>query len=253
MIIETSKETQTQIQNTEVVQPSWLQVTLRKALLHKAVVETKNKFTGVGSDNNHILRQDAEDIVATCMAILQAKRNNSVIQLEDGLFFVNQYITIGSGMKEAMNWNGESYYSIDIDDENKERSLVKGTFPAYVQDEDTILVNGEARKVQAKGKVVSPTRFQTLVKSYNGLQAKVDKSCEIAIGQNVDKSPISFNQWQYLYFKDEVRQVAKEGGEGTTGYGSLFATFCKPTVQFDFVFGKPSEAEQGVNVWEWLW
>lgn len=247
----TSKETQIQI--TEVVKPSDLQLTLRKALLHKATVETKNKFTGVGSDNNHILHEDAEDVIATTMALLQAKRNNTVIQLEDGFFFAKDYPVIGSGLKDVMNWNGESYYSEEIDGENTSRSLVKATFPAYVQDTDTRIVNGKIVEVKANGKVVSPSRYQNLLKCYNGLQKKVDDKAEITIGGNIDKAQITFSDWAYLYINDEIRQVANDSATGNTKKGALFATFCKPTVQFDFVFGKPSEAEQGVKVWEWLW
>jgi len=223
-----------------------MQLTLRKALLHKAGPETKNKFTGEGFGNSVILREDAECIVATTMAVLGAKRNNTELLINGARYKVSEYLTFGDGLADCMNWNGYSYYS-DVDDEREERSFVSADVAEYVEDEYQSGKDGKTRK--SGGKVVSPDKLNQLVLSFNGLNGKTDDSHKIKVGSNVDKAYIKFGGFNYVYVEDDIRRVA----ESTEGKGLEFATFMKPTITFDgLTFGSLTDEAAEMKVLEWL-
>lgn len=229
---------QNQINNNLV---SGMQLTLRKALLHKAGPETKSKFTGSGYGENVILREDAECIVATIMAVIEAKRNNSEIVIGDAKYSAKEYKTVGTGLAKCMNWNGYSYYSTN-DVERPERSFVKVEVPKYVQDE----CMDEGKKRKAEGVVVSPTKLEQLIGSFNNSNGSENA---IKIGQNIDKAQIPFGQLNFLYVNGDIRRVAEISNE----YGSEFTTFMEPRVSFDnLVFGSVAEEAPGLKVLEWL-
>ena len=229
--------------NEKVVIPE-MQIILRKALLHKAGPETKNKFTGEGFGNNAILTEDAECIVATLMEVIGAKRNNTEIEIDGARYKANEYLTYGDGLAKCQNWNGNSYYS-DVDDEREERSFVKMEVPKYIQDE--VVVDGKTFK--AEGKVVSPTKLDQLITSFNGLNAKLGDNHKIKTGGNVDKAYIKFGDFNYLYVEGNMRRLA----DSNDGYGQEFATFMEPRVNFSgFIFGSISEEAAELKVLEWL-
>ena len=226
-----------------------LQLMLRKAMLHKATSETKSKFTGKGSGANLILKEDAECIIATVMEIIAAKRNNAKIVLSDGTEFdASAYSTIGTGLAKAMNWNGYTYFS-DLDKERVERSFTSWTTHKYANDEYEVPAKHDGDKpvmIKAEGQVVSPSKFDDLVKDFNKLQG-TERSIET--GTNVNISSAKLSDFGYLYVNGELRQVSKEDSE----YGASFATLFKPQFSPSFVFGRSADEETETIVLEWLW
>lgn len=233
------------LQTTDEVKASKLQLVIRGALLHKAGPETKNKFTGEGYGEQLILRDDAEDIVATLMAVIKARRNKSTIVAFDTEFRADEYNKVGDGMAQMMCWTGKSWFS-EVDDERDERSLVKVEVPTYVQDSTT--VNGKT--YTANGRVVSPDKLDQLIASFNGLNRKIGDDHVIRTSENVNKVSPNFSQWNYLYINDDIRRI----GENSDGYGSEFVTLLRPEVSFDgFVFGSATDESPLVTIYEWLW
>lgn len=226
-----------------------LQITLRKAMLHKATSETKSKFTGKGSGENLILKEDAECIIATVMEIIAAKRNNTKVVLSDGTEFdACAYVTIGKGLAKAMNWNGHTYFS-DLDKERVERSFTSWTTYKYVNDEFEVPAKHPGDRpvmIKAEGQVVSPSKFEDLVKDFNKLQGT---ERAITVGTAVSISDAKLTDFGYLYVNGELRQVSKDDAE----YGASFATLFKPQFSPSFTFGRSADEETETIVVEWLW
>lgn len=224
---------------------SALQVQLRKALLHKAGPECKNKFTGEGYGEASVLWEDAECIVATVMKVCAARRANTEIVIDGAKYLANSFPQIGSGCAQMMNWNTKSWYS-DVDSERDNRSFVEVQIPEYVNDSYEAS-NGKTK--QANGKVVSPEKLKQLVEGFNGLNKKIGDHHEIKIGGTVDKEHIRFGSFNYLYVDGDIRRVS----DSTDGVGAEFTTLLQPSVTFEgLVFGSPAEEVESTHLYEWL-
>lgn len=225
-----------------------LQLTMRKGLLYKATPQTKSKFTGKGSGENLILKEDAECIIATVMEIIAAKRNNSRIVLSDGTEFqVRDYKAVGTGIAKAMNWTGLTYFS-SLDDEKPERSFTSWETPNYVQDSCTVTTdNGQVRTIQAEGFVVSPNKLEDLIKDFNKLQG--DDKRQITCNAAVNKENTVMTDLQYAYVNGDLRQLSNSEAK----IDSCFATLFKPQFRSEFTFGRSGDEEPETRVVEWLW
>lgn len=221
-----------------------LQLYLREALLEKASSETKRKFTGKGNGENSILHDDAEEIVATVMAVIKARRSNTVIEIDGAEYKAKDYNEIGDGVAKLMSWNGY-VYATDSDTEHIERSLVEVEFPDYVKDYYMDKKNKD-EKVFAAGKVVTPNRLKTLVNSYNFKQAEENK---IDWGGNVSKKSYRMSDIGYLYFGDsDIRRVNNDGTIGLE-----WTTLMKQKFRGkDLVFGAKADEDAKLNVLEWM-
>lgn len=223
---------------------SKLQVLLRRGLVHKAASKTTEKFTGKGEGQNYILKDDAECVVATVMALMAAKRNKTSITVGDTEYDASDYPTIGSGVAKALNWNGEVYWDKDIDDEKEERALISVQVPEYVA--DTAIVRDKT--ITADGEVVSPNRLKTLIGNFNALQS--DKENEISVGSNMDISSLSMDEVGYMYINGSLRQVTNEAKH----IDSFMATLLEPELRLGgLTFGKPGDPEADQKMIEWLW
>lgn len=178
-----------------------LQILLRRAILEVAVTEAINKFTGEGHGENKILRTSAENLVATAMAVINAEFNKTYITVGDTKYHACDYTTYGSGLATLMNWNGKVYIS-EIDDEKPEQAIITAKKMEYVNDSYT---THDGNVKYAGGQVVSPTRWEKLWDSFNGLQGKVGDSNKISTGQSVDKGAYFMNEVQYVFQGGEMR------------------------------------------------
>lgn len=235
--------------NTTSVETPYLQLMLRKALLEKAAPETINKFTGAGNGATCILREDAEDIVATSMEVIAAKRSNTEIIVDGTRFRADQYPAFGEGLAQLMNWSGLAYFDTTVDNEREQRAIVTREQVTYVKDSYMkTVVGGKEIEVFAGGKVVTPEKLETLLKGFNGLNKKVNAP-EIKTGEKVSKSDLNFHDFNYLYVDGIIRQV----GTRNDAKGCEFATLLQPTVKFSGLeIGKVSEEEPNKNVEQWL-
>lgn len=230
--------------NEETKVVSTLQIEMRKALLHKAGPECKNKFTGEGYGEASVLWEDAECIVATVMKVCAARRSNTEIIVDGAKYLANSYPQIGAGCAQMMNWNTKSWYS-DVDSERDQRSFVEVSIPEYVN--DTYEYNNKTRS--ANGKVVSPEKLKQLVEGFNGLNKKIGDHHEIKIGASVDKQHIRFGEFNYLYVDGDIRRVS----DSTDGVGAEFATLLQPKITFNgLVFGSPAEEVESTHLYEWM-
>lgn len=221
-----------------------LQLYLRESLLEKASSETKRKFTGKGCGDNSILFDDAEEIVATVMTVIKARRSNTVIEIDGAEFKAKDYNEVGSGVAKLMNWNGY-VYACDSDTEHTDRSLVEVEFPDYVKD---YYMGGKDKdeKVYAAGKVVTPNRLKTLVDSFNYRQAEGNK---IAWGGNITKKSYRMADIGYLYFgESDIRRINTDGTIGLE-----WTTLMKQKFKGkDLVFGARADEDAKLNVLEWM-
>lgn len=233
----------------QAVKTPYLQIMLRRGLLEKAAPETQNKFTGKGNGENYILREDAEDIVATVMEVIAAKRNDSQIIVDGTPFRACQYTKVGSGCAELMNWSGLAYFDTTMDNEKEQKALVTREVVKYVKDAfNKTVADGKTVKVFAEGKVVTPDKLDTLIKGFNSLNKKAGVG-EISTEGVVSKSDLAFADFNYLYQDGEIREV----GTSSDGKGCAFATLLKPTCAFNSpLFGKVSEEEATKIIEQWL-
>ena len=225
-----------------------LQIAIRNALLYRASADTKSKFTGLGKGEKKILREDAECIVATVMAILAAKKTREDIVLSDGTRIeVGAYPTIGTGLAIAMNWNGEAYFS-KSDMDRPERSFIGWSIPEYVKDTETYTVDGKPKTMEAAGQVVTPEKLEQLINDYNKNQGSADDK-KLVKGSNVDKSHILFSEFAYVCSKTGV---LKELTSDTKTIGLEFASLFQPKLTFVHDFGKLAEEATDTQIAKWL-
>lgn len=228
---------------------SKLQLTLRKALLHKASAEAKSKFTGKGLGTNLILKEDAESIICTIMDVIAAKRSNTKIVLSDGTEFdAKDYNAIGTGLAKVMNWSGVAYFS-DIDSERPERAFVSAGMPKYEQDEFVVPAKDNLPEVtiKAEGITLSPKKFEELIKDFNKLQSDDRK---ITVGEKVAKVEAKLSDFGYVYVQGQLRQISRAE---SVEYDAKFATLVQPICNVGFAFGTLAEEETDIKVMEWLW
>jgi hypothetical protein len=248
-----NKELQNKVLVEGGVAPSELQIMLRRGLLEKASVDTKAKFTGDGAGANHILREDAEHLVCTVMAIFAAWRNNTEVKVEGQTFYPSQYVTAGNGVSILMNWSGDIYFSTrDFDD--SERNVITRNEIKYVNDSELVITEeGREFTKRALGKVLTPEKFISTLNNYNAHQSKSgNQSEEIKIGPNVDKKHYLFTDCQYLYIDGELRDM-KDSTETANSMPIELAMLTKPNVRWGLATGRSGHPVLTMKILNWLW